>query len=124
MFLIILYLILIYDTILRVIKVYVYFVKTFSKSLLMDYKNLNAFLNTLEIVDNKDNILNEKNNTNLTQLERDINLNNKPNINLEMANPQRQYLNINSVSNKEDLNDKINNYNFIQKKIYKPNVTN
>ena len=124
MFLIILYLILIYDTILRVIKVYVYFVKTFSKSLLMDYKNFNAFLNTLEIVDNKDNILNEKNNINLTQLERDINLNNNPNINLEMANPQRQYLNINSVSTKEDLNDKINNYNFIQKKIYKPNDTN
>ena len=124
MFLIIVYLILIYDTILRVIKVYVYFVKTFSKSLLMDYKNLNAFLNTLEIVDNKDNILNEKNNTNLTHLERDINLNNNPNINLEMANPQRQYLNMNKVSTKEDLNDKINNYNFIQKKIYKPNDTN
>lgn len=90
----------------------------------MNYKNLNAFLNTLELVDNKEKSLNEINNTNLTQLERDINLNNNPNINLEIANPQRQYLNINNVSNKEDVNNKISNYNFIKKKIYKPNDTN
>ena len=82
----------------------------------MDYKNLNNMLNSLEVDDQNSKNLNEKSKTNLTQLERDINLNNKSIMNLELVNPQRQFMNNNKESDTDTMNSKINNYNFIPTK--------
>ena len=81
----------------------------------MDYTNLNNMLNSLEVDDQNSKNLNEKSKTNLTQLERDINLNNKSIMNLELVNPQRQFMN-NKESDTDTMNSKINNYNFIPTK--------
>ena len=82
---------------------------------------LNKYLSSLEL-DTSQELLNTKKTTNLTQLERDISLNNNPSMNLEIANPQRLNLTHFKDSEKDYINDKINNYNFIQKKIFKDNL--
>ena len=86
-----------------------------------DKTELNKYLSSLEL-DTSQELLNTKKTTNLTQLERDISLNNNPSMNLEIANPQRLNLTHSKDSEKESINDKINNYNFIQKKIFKENL--
>jgi len=83
----------------------------------MDYNSLNELLNTLEIKESESKTINEKNNTNQTNLERDINLNANSHMNLELANPQRMNT-TNTESTKESMNDKINSYSFIQTKKY------
>jgi len=84
----------------------------------MDYNTLNTLLNSLEI-NEKDS---KEDNPSLTQLERDINLKNNSIMNLELANPQRQSLNNNRESIKDTMNDKLNDYNFIQTKKYDQNL--
>ena len=86
----------------------------------MDYNSLNTLLNSLEI--NETDSKNTNNNNNLTQLERDINLKNNSIINLELANPQRQYIDNNKDNLKETMNSKLNDYNFIQTKKYDQNL--
>ena len=86
-----------------------------------DKTELNKYLSSLEL-DTSQELLNTKKTTNLTQLERDISLNNNPSMNLEIANPQRLNLTHSKDSEKDSINDKINNYNFIQKKIFKENL--
>lgn len=86
-----------------------------------DKTELNKYLSSLEL-DTSQEILNTKKTTNLTQLERDISLNNNPSMNLEIANPQRLNLTHSKDLEKDSINDKINNYNFIQKKIFKENL--
>ena len=83
----------------------------------MDYSSLNNLLSSLEVKESESKTVNEKNNTNQTQLERDLNLNANSHMNLELANPQRMNTN-NIESNKESMNEKINNYSFIQTKKY------
>ena len=84
----------------------------------MDYNSLNNLLNSLEI--NEKYYKEAK--TNLTQLERDINLKNNSVMNLELANPQRQSMNNNRESIKDTMNDKLKDYNFIQTKKYDENL--
>ena len=84
----------------------------------MDYNSLNNLLSSLEVKESESKTINEKNNTNQTQLERDLNLNANSHMNLELANPQRMNTNNNIESNKESMNEKINNYSFIQTKKY------
>jgi hypothetical protein len=84
----------------------------------MDYNSLNNLLSSLEVKETESKILNEKNNTNQTQLDRDLNLNANSHMNLELANPQRMNNNNNTDSNKESMNEKINNYSFIKTKKY------
>jgi len=86
-----------------------------------DKTELNKYLSSLEL-DTSQELLNTKKTTNLTQLERDISLNNNSSMNLEIANPQRLNLTHSKDSEKDSINDKINNYNFIQKKIFKENL--
>jgi len=86
-----------------------------------DKTELNKYLSSLEL-DTSQELLNTKKTTNLTQLERDISLNNNSSMNLEIANPQRLNLSHSKDSEKDSINDKINNYNFIQKKIFKENL--
>jgi len=83
----------------------------------MDYKILNAMLNNLEL---NDNTKVTSNKPSFTPLEREISLKHDRTINLEINNPQRQFTNHNENSNDLIMNDKINNYNFIQKKQYYP----
>ena len=88
----------------------------------MDYNSINNLLSSLEIKESESKIVNEKNNTNHTQLERDLNLNANSHMNLELANPQRinnnNNTNNNTDLNKESMNEKINSYSFIQTKKY------
>ena len=86
-----------------------------------DKTELNKYLSSLEL-DTSQELLNTKKTTNLTQLERDISLNNNPSMNLEIANPQRLNLTHSKDLEKDSINGKINNYNFIQKKIFKENL--
>ena len=88
----------------------------------MDYSSLNNLLSSLEVKESESKTINEKNNTNQTQLERDLNLNANSHMNLELANPQRMNTN-NTESNKESMNEKINNYSFIQTKKYNEDLT-
>jgi hypothetical protein len=89
----------------------------------MDYNSLNELLNTLEIKESEAKILNEKNNTNQTHIEREINLNANSHMNLELANPQRMNTNNNTESNKDLMNEKINSYSFIQTKKYNEDLS-
>jgi len=73
----------------------------------MDYKKLNNLLKTLEISDSNKKI-------NYSTLDRDINLNNQKSFNLEINNPQRQSTDTYKLDT--IMNDKINNYNFVQTK--------
>lgn len=75
----------------------------------MDYKELNNLLKTLEISDS-----NKKLNYSTLDRDRDINLNNQKSLNLEMNNPQRQSTDTYKLDTA--MNDKINNYNFVQTK--------
>ena len=87
----------------------------------MDYNDINSYLSSLEIDTNiTDNKLFDKK-KNLTVLERDINLNSNPNQNIEIANPQRQFM-VKEDINNNTINNKINDYNFIQTKNYSPDL--
>ena len=87
----------------------------------MDYKDINSYLSSLEIdTNNNDNKLVDKK-KNLTVLERDINLNSNPNQNIEIANPQRQFI-VKEEINNNTMNNKISDYSFIQTKNYSPNL--
>ena len=80
----------------------------------MDYTKINQYLSSLEISSKP---IDKSENT--SQLSRDLCLNNNNNINREIANPQRFEIQSTSQSlDKESMNSKITNYNFIQKKDY------
>ena len=73
----------------------------------MDYKELNNLLKTLELCDSKK--------INYSTLDRDINLNfTDKTIHSEINNPQRNYIDTKKLDNA--MNDKIQNYNFVQTK--------
>ena len=73
----------------------------------MDYKELNNLLKTLELCDSKK--------INYSTLDRDINLNfTDKTIHSEINNPQRHYIDTKKLDN--GMNDKIQNYNFVQTK--------
>jgi hypothetical protein len=84
----------------------------------MDYNSLNTLLNSLEV--NETDVKVHK--PILTQLERDINLKSNSVMNLELANPQRQSMNNNMESSKDNMNEKLKDYNFIQTKKYDENL--
>ena len=84
----------------------------------MDYNSLNNLLNSLEV---KETDVKEYKPI-LTQLERDINLKSNSVMNLELANPQRQSMNNNRESSKDNMNEKLKDYNFIQTKKYDENL--
>ena len=84
----------------------------------MDYNSLNNLLNSLEV---KETDVKEYKPI-LTQLERDINLKSNSVINLELANPQRQSMNNNRESTKDNMNEKLKDYNFMQTKKYDENL--
>ena len=84
----------------------------------MDYNSLNSLLKSLEI---KETSVNEDKPI-LTQLERDINLKANSVMNLELANPQRQSMNNNRILTKDNINEKLKDYNFIQTKKYNENL--
>ena len=84
----------------------------------MDYNSLNTLLNSLEV--NETYVKVHK--PILTQLERDINLKSNSVMNLELANPQRQSMNNNRESTKDNMNEKLKDYNFIQTKKYDENL--
>ena len=84
----------------------------------MDYNSLNNLLNSLEV---KETDVKEHKPI-LTQLERDIKLNSNSVMNLELANPQRQSMNNNRESSKDNMNEKLKDYNFIQTKKYDENL--
>ena len=87
----------------------------------MDYNDINSYLSSLEIdTNNNDNKLADKK-KNLTGLERDISLNSNPNQNIEIANPQRQFI-VKEETNTTTMNNKISDYSFIQTKNYSPNL--
>ena len=84
----------------------------------MDYSELNKMLSNLEI-NSDQNELKEISQKNHTNLSRDLLLkNNFRKINFNLVNPQRDFVHINKKE--EDLNSKIQNYNFIQKKKFLP----
>ena len=87
---------------------YVYIFQFFLNNIYMDYKEINNLLKSLEIADSKK--------LNYSTLDRDINLNNQKQLNLDIHNPQRQYTDTHKLEN--TMNDKINNYNFVQTKQY------
>ena len=84
----------------------------------MDYNSLNNLLNSLEVKETDDKVHKPI----LTQLERDINLKSNSVMNLELANPQRQSMNNNRESSKDNMNEKLKDYNFIQTKKYDENL--
>ena len=84
----------------------------------MDYNSLNNLLNSLEVKETDVKVHKPI----LTQLERDINLKSNSVINLELANPQRQSMNNNRESTKDNMNEKLKDYNFIQTKKYDENL--
>ena len=84
----------------------------------MDYNSLNNLLNSLEV---KETDVKEYKPI-LTQLERDINLKSNSVMNLELANPQRQSMNNNRESSKDNMNEKLKDYNFIQTNKYDENL--
>ena len=84
----------------------------------MDYNSLNNLLNSLEV---KETDVKEHKPIS-TQLERDINLKTNSVMNLELANPQRQSMNNNRESSKDNMNKKLKDYNFIQTKKYDENL--
>ena len=87
----------------------------------MDYYDINSYLSSLEIDENNDDnkLVNKK--KNLTVLERDITLNSNPNQNIEIANPQRQFM-VKQDINNNTINSKISDYSFIQTKNYSPDL--
>ena len=87
----------------------------------MDYNKINDYLSSLEIDKNDNNtkLVSKKNN--LTMLEREINLNANAIQNIEIANPQRQFI-VNKDKDNNNINNKINNYSFIQTKNYNPDL--
>ena len=87
--------------------------------------NLNEYLKTLELKDSVNNNNNNNNNivhntSNISNFSRDLLLNNS-NINVNVANPQRFFMENRNTTN-NSVNEKINDYNFIQKKNFKPNL--
>ena len=87
----------------------------------MDYYDINSYLSSLEIDENNDDnkLVNKK--KNLTVLERDITLNSNSNQNIEIANPQRQFM-VKQDINSNIMNNKIRDYSFIQTKNYSPDL--
>lgn len=85
----------------------------------IDYLELNKMLENLEIKNKPQ----QHNNLNTTQFKRDMHLNQNVPMNLEMANPQRLNNLNDSKKNKDDMNQQITNYNFIQKKKYQIDPT-
>ena len=84
----------------------------------MDYNSLNNLLNSLEVKETDVKVHKPIS----TQLERDINLKSNSVMNLELANPQRQSMNNNRESTKDNMNEKLKDYNFIQTKKYDENL--
>ena len=87
----------------------------------MDYKDINSYLSSLEIDENNDDNKHVNKKKNLTMLEREITLNSNPIQNIEIANPQRQFI-VKEESDTNIMNTKISNYNFIQTKNYKQDL--
>ena len=83
----------------------------------MDYSEINNLLNSLEIKDNMQQDIKSNSNLNSSELQRNLTLNNTSKINLELVNPQRQFNNESKLKT-ADINNKISDYNFIQKKKY------